>query len=103
MRVMLNALHLKGVSRPWPPTATGSYAGRRSGIWKIWSPTYSITRCTERTTMPLIWTLHTYNGGDMRSATLEARLEDLAVLRSFSRPRVSNDTSYSEALLRTAK
>jgi len=29
----------------------------------------------------------------MRAATLESRLEELGVLRSFSRPRVSNDAS----------
>jgi hypothetical protein len=39
----------------------------------------------------------------MRAATLEARLEELGVLRSFSRPRVSNDNPYSESLFRTAK
>jgi len=47
--------------------------------------------------------LHADNGGAMRSATLEVRLEELGVLRSFSRPRVSNDNPYSEALFRTAK
>ena len=45
-------------------------------------------------------TLHADNGGAMRSATLEVRLEGLGVLRSFSRPRVSNDNPYSEALFR---
>jgi transposase InsO family protein len=39
----------------------------------------------------------------MRSATLETRLEELGVQRSFSRPRVSNDNPFSEALFRTAK
>jgi len=39
----------------------------------------------------------------MRAGTLESRLEELGVLRSFSRPRVSNDNPYSESLLRTAK
>jgi transposase InsO family protein len=47
--------------------------------------------------------LHADNGGAMRSATLEVRLEELGVLRSFSRPRVSNDNPFSEALFRTAK
>jgi putative transposase len=47
--------------------------------------------------------LHADNGGAMRSATLEVRLEELGVLRSFSRPRVSNDNPYSEPLFRTAK
>jgi putative transposase len=50
---------------------------------------------------PLI--LHADNGNAMRATTLESRLEDLAVLRSFSTPRVSNDNPYSESLFRTAK
>ena len=40
---------------------------------------------------------------ELRAATLESRLEELGVLRSFSRPRVSNDNPYSESLFRTAK
>ena len=39
----------------------------------------------------------------MRAATLESRLEELGVLRSFSRPRVSNDNPYSESLFRMVK
>ena len=39
----------------------------------------------------------------MRAATLESRLEELGVLRSFSLPRVSNDNPYSESLFRTVK
>jgi len=50
---------------------------------------------------PLI--LHADNGNAMRAATLESRLEELGVLRSFSRPRVSNDNPYSESLFRTVK
>jgi transposase InsO family protein len=48
---------------------------------------------------PLI--LHADNCNAMRAATLESRLEELGVLRSFSRPRVSNDNPYSESLFRT--
>jgi transposase InsO family protein len=40
---------------------------------------------------------------ELRAATLESRLEELGVLRSFSRPRVSNDNPYSESLFRTTK
>jgi transposase InsO family protein len=40
---------------------------------------------------PLI--LHADNGNSMRAATLESSLEELGVLRSFSRPRVSNNTT----------
>jgi putative transposase len=50
---------------------------------------------------PLIF--HTDNGNAMRPATLESRLEELGVLRSFSRPRVSNDNPYSESLFCTVK
>jgi transposase InsO family protein len=50
---------------------------------------------------PLI--LHVDNGNAMRSATLKSRLEELGVLRSFSRPRVSNDNPYSESLFRAVK
>ena len=50
---------------------------------------------------PLI--LHADNGNAMRAATLESCLEELGVLRFFSRPRVSNDNPYSESLFRTAK
>lgn len=56
-------------------------------------------RISKRRRQPLI--VHT--GNAMRAATLESRLEELGVLRSFSRPRVSNDNPYSESLFRTAK
>ena len=47
--------------------------------------------------------LHADNGNAMRAATLESRLEELGVLRSFSKPRVTNDNPYSESLFDTAK
>jgi transposase InsO family protein len=47
--------------------------------------------------------LHSDNGGPMKAATLLAMLEVLGVAASFSRPRVSNDNPFSEALFRTAK
>ena len=50
---------------------------------------------------PLI--LHADNGNAMRGATLKSRLEEMGVLRSFSRPRVFNDNPYSESLFRTLK
>jgi len=50
---------------------------------------------------PLI--LHADNGGPMKGATMLATLQDLGVVPSFSRPRVSNDNPFSEALFRTAK
>jgi len=47
---------------------------------------------------PLI--LYADNDNAMRAATLESRLEELGVLRLFSRSCVSNDNSYSESLFR---
>ena len=47
--------------------------------------------------------LHSDNGAPMRSITLASKMEELGVLLSFSRPRVSNDNAYAEALFRTMK
>lgn len=47
--------------------------------------------------------LHSDNGGPMKSITLKAKLQELGVENSYSRPRVSNDNPYSEALFRTVK
>lgn len=48
-------------------------------------------------------TLHSDNGAPMRSFTMQAKMRDLGVASSYSRPRVSNDNPYSEALFRTTK
>jgi transposase InsO family protein len=50
---------------------------------------------------PLI--LHADNGGPMKGATMLATLQDLGIVPSFSRPRVSDDNPFSEALFRTLK
>ena len=47
--------------------------------------------------------LHSDNGGPMKGATLLATLLSLGIVASFSRPRVSDDNPYSEALFRTVK
>jgi putative transposase len=57
-------------------------------------------RISRGRSQPLI--LHADNGNAMRAATLESRLEELGVIRSFCRPRVSNNKPYSESLFRTA-
>ena len=51
------------------------------------------------------WTIHLHsdNGGPMKGSTMLATLEKLGVVPSFSRPRVSDDNPYSEALFRTLK
>lgn len=48
-------------------------------------------------------TLHSDNGSAMISGTVGTLLEKLGVGKSFSRPKVSNDNPFSEALFRTCK
>ena len=50
---------------------------------------------------PLV--LHSDNGSPMKAATFQVLLEKLGVQSSYSRPRVSNDNPYSEAMFRTLK
>ncbi|RZL05197.1 MAG: IS3 family transposase, partial [Rubrivivax sp.] len=47
--------------------------------------------------------LHSDNGTAMKGATMLACMQELGVVPSFSRPRVSNDNAYAEALFKTAK
>ncbi len=49
------------------------------------------------------WVLHSDNGGPMKGATMLATLQRLGVVPSFSRPGVSDDNPFSEALFRTLK
>lgn len=50
---------------------------------------------------PLV--LHADNGSPMKGQTLQVKLQALGIESSYSRPRVSNDNPYSEALFRTCK
>ncbi|MEN8250623.1 MAG: IS3 family transposase [Bacteroidota bacterium] len=47
--------------------------------------------------------IHSDNGGPMKGATLRAKMIDLEITPSYSRPRVSNDNPYSESLFKTVK
>jgi putative transposase len=47
--------------------------------------------------------LHSDNGAPMKSVTFKAKMKELEVQPSYSRPRVSNDNPYSESLFRTVK
>jgi putative transposase len=47
--------------------------------------------------------LHSDNGAAMRGSTMISTLQWLGVVPSFSRPHVSDDNPYSEALFRTLK
>lgn len=48
-------------------------------------------------------TLHSDNGGPMKGSTMLATLQMLGVVPSFSRPSVSDDNPFSEALFKTLK
>jgi len=50
---------------------------------------------------PLV--LHVDNGSPMKGATMKVTMERLGITASYSRPRVSNDNPFSEALFRTCK
>lgn len=59
--------------------------------------------CEEHEVDPSALTLHSDNGGPMKGATMLATMQWLGIVPSFSRPSVSNDNPYSEALFRTLK
>ena len=50
---------------------------------------------------PLV--LHADNGAPMTSTTFQAKLLELGITPSHSRPRVSNDNPFSESLFKTVK
>ena len=47
--------------------------------------------------------LHSDNGSPMKGATMLVTMQRLGVMPSFSRPSVSNDNPFSEALFKTLK
>jgi len=47
--------------------------------------------------------LHADNGSPQKSSTLRAKLQQLRIEPSYSRPRTSNDNAYSESLFKTTK
>ena len=53
--------------------------------------------------MPVKPVLHGDNGSTLKATTVLAMLNWLGVKPSYSRPRVSDDNAYAEALFRTAK
>jgi putative transposase len=59
--------------------------------------------CCEYRVDPNSLALHSDNGSPMKGSTMLATLQNLGVVPSFSRPRVSDDNPYSEALFRTLK
>lgn len=59
--------------------------------------------CDEHSLDPDGLVLHSDNGGPMKGATMLATLQKLGVVPSFSRPSVSDDNAFAEALFRTFK
>lgn len=59
--------------------------------------------CLDEKIQPEQLVLHSDNGAPMKGATMLAMLQELGVIPSFSRPSVSDDNPYSEALFKTAK
>jgi putative transposase len=55
-------------------------------------------RCIDR---PLV--LHGDNGSPLKAASVQVTLKRLGIVPSYSRPRVSDDNAYVEALFRTCK
>jgi transposase InsO family protein len=59
--------------------------------------------CLTHALNPESLVLHSDNRGPMKGSTMLTTLQKLGVVPSFSRPRVSDDNPYSEALFRTLK
>ena len=59
--------------------------------------------CLREGIQPNRLVLHSDNGSPMKGATMLATLQQLGVMPSLSRPSVSNDNPYSEALFKTLK
>jgi len=59
--------------------------------------------CEREGVDPARLVLHADNGGPMKGSTMLATLQRLGVVPSFSRPHVSDDNPYVEALFRTLK
>lgn len=59
--------------------------------------------CWDESVTPEQLVLHSDNGAPMKGLTMLVMLQELGVVPSFSRPSVSDDNPYSEALFKTAK
>lgn len=59
--------------------------------------------CQRQQVVPDSLALHADRGAVMRSKPLAEKLAELGIVRSFSRPRVSNDNAFSESQFKTLK
>ena len=62
-----------------------------------------VQTCMRHDVEPNGLVLHSDNGGPMKGSTMLATLQWLGVVPSFSRPHVSDDNPYAEAIFRTLK
>lgn len=59
--------------------------------------------CSAEGVKPKELVVHMDNGAPMKGATFKATMDRLGITASFSRPRVSDDNPFSEALFKTMK
>lgn len=59
--------------------------------------------CKQQGVSPEQLTIHSDRGPSMKSKTVAALLSRLGVIKSHSRPRISNDNPYSESQFKTLK
>lgn len=59
--------------------------------------------CQKQHIKPDTLTVHADNGPQMRSILIDELFSEMKITKSHSRPRVSNDNPYSEALFKTTK
>ena len=94
-------LHLYLVMDVWSRRIVGWHVAMRSSA--AIAARFVIQACRDAKIDPRGLVLHSDNGTPMRGSTLLATLQWLGVIASFSRPHVSDDNPYSEALFRTLK
>lgn len=59
--------------------------------------------CRQYNIQPNQLTLHADNGSPMKGCAMLVMMQNLGVIKSFSRPATSNDNPFSEALFKTIK
>jgi putative transposase len=71
--------------------------------WEVWEEETSEKAVISQKLRGKPIVLHRDNGSPMKGATFQATMERLGLIKSYSRPRVSNDNPYSESLFKTLK
>lgn len=94
----MNIRYIVELTMPRPPPSTGSRTLRRARVGG------GSRNCQARRPAKADrLVVHSDNGSPMKGATMLATLQRLGVVPSFSRPSVSDDNAFVEALFRTAK